>query len=106
MELLDIILILIILIILVVIVYNYFAYGRDLSIYPKRKIKRVSDDEYYPGSPLYDEYTDDEYSEGNSDDDGYYDTDNGDTSPRKGRRYPNSKKIAKYVSNHLQTPLN
>ena len=50
----------------------------------------MSDDEYYPGSPLYDEYTDDEYSEGNSDDDGYYDTNNGETEQK---RYGNNKNI-------------
>lgn len=44
---------LIIVVILIVIVYNFFAYGRDLSIYPKSGVRRVSDDEYYPGSPLY-----------------------------------------------------
>lgn len=103
MEILDVILIIIIILILIVIVYNFFAYGRDLAIYPKRKIKRVSDEEYYPGSPVYDEYTDDEYSEGNSDDDGYYDSDNGDTTHTKKERYSNSKKIAKYVANHLQS---
>ena len=102
MGLLDVILITIILIILIVIIYNFFAYGRDLAIYPKRKIKRVSDDEYYPGSPLYDEYTDDEYSEGDSDDDGYYDTETAnDKHPKK--RYPNPKKVANYVANHLQS---
>jgi hypothetical protein len=90
MEFVDIILLIIIILILIVILYNFFAYGRDLAVYPKRKIKRVSDKEYYPGSPLYDEYTDDEYSEGNSDDDGYYDTNNGDTEKK---RYGNNKNI-------------
>jgi len=90
MEFVDIILLIIIILILIVILYNFFAYGRDLAVYPKRKIKRVSDDEYYPGSPLYDEYTDDEYSEGNSDDDGYYDTNNGETEQK---RYGNNKNI-------------
>ncbi len=74
MKFLDIALIVLILIILIVIIYNFLAYGNDLFIYPKRKIQKISDNEYYPGSPLYDEYTDDEYSEGNDNDDGYYDT--------------------------------
>lgn len=87
MAVLEIILVIILIVILVVIVYNFFAYGRDLSIYPKSGIKRVSDDEYYPGSPLYDEFTDDEYSEGNGDDEGYYDTDVNNKGLPK-RRYP------------------
>lgn len=83
MELIDIILTLIIILILIVVLYNFFAYGRDLALYPKRKIQRVSDDEFYAGSPLYDEYTDDEYSEGNEDDEGYYDSNNGDTEKKR-----------------------
>lgn len=95
MGILDIILIIIIVVILIVIVYNFFAYGRDLSIYPKSGVRRVSDDEYYPGSPLYDEFTDDEYSEGNGDDEGYYDTDVDNKGLPK-RRYPKHPKHPKH----------
>ena len=96
MEFVEVVLLLVMVLIFIVILFNLFTYGRDLVIFPK--MRRVSDEERYPGSPEYDEYTDDE-SDSDFDDYNDYDDNRRD---RKSSGSPNPNKVAKYVSRHME----